>query len=108
MLLKKVNMSPIDPNIAARVPMAVHLLTVIPYKFLLVFHVNKKFGDAVPDSALLIVVGLVLGYAIHSLNIAHDEWLSLKSQTFFLYLLPPIMLDAGLFHSKYFIRPIFI
>ncbi|KAI1711824.1 sodium/hydrogen exchanger family domain-containing protein [Ditylenchus destructor] len=63
----------------------------------ILFHVNKKFGDAVPDSALLIVVGLVLGYAIHSLNIAHDEWLSLKSQTFFLYLLPPIMLDAGSF-----------
>ncbi|KAI1703150.1 sodium/hydrogen exchanger family domain-containing protein [Ditylenchus destructor] len=63
----------------------------------ILFHVNKKFGDAVPDSALLIVVGLVLGYAIHSLNIAHDEWLSLKSQTFFLYLLPPIMLDAGYF-----------
>lgn len=58
------------------------------------FHVNKNFGDAIPDSALLIVVGLVLGFALKNFNVS-EEHLTMKSSTFFLYLLPPIIFDAG-------------
>lgn len=55
---------------------------------------HKKFGEAIPDSALLIVVGLVLGYGLHRMHVS-IELFSLKSSTFFLYLLPPIIFDAG-------------
>jgi sodium/hydrogen exchanger-like protein 3 len=60
----------------------------------LVFHVHKKFGEAIPDSALLISVGLILGFALHSMNVSSSLY-SLKSTPFFLYLLPPIIFDAG-------------
>lgn len=59
-----------------------------------VFHVNKKFGDSIPDSALLIVVGLVLGVGLKHMNV-DSEMFSMKSDVFFLYLLPPIIFDAG-------------
>jgi len=46
-----------------------------------VFHVHKQFGEAIPDSALLIVVGLVLGYALQQLHVSY-ELFNLKSSTF--------------------------
>ena len=60
------------------------------------FHVNKKFGDAFPDSSCLVVVGLILGYILIKLNVEKDV-LNLDATSFFLYLLPPIMFDAGYF-----------
>uniref|UniRef100_A0A914HU55 Sodium/hydrogen exchanger n=1 Tax=Globodera rostochiensis TaxID=31243 RepID=A0A914HU55_GLORO len=51
---------------------------------------------SIPDSALLIVVGLVLGYALHQMHVSIDLY-NLKSTIFFLYLLPPIIFDAGYF-----------
>uniref|UniRef100_A0AC35F8Q9 Sodium/hydrogen exchanger n=2 Tax=Panagrolaimus sp. PS1159 TaxID=55785 RepID=A0AC35F8Q9_9BILA len=62
----------------------------------ILFHVNKKFGDALPDSACLIVVGLLLGEVLKNFNV-EASYFSLESHTFFLYLLPPIIFDAGYF-----------
>uniref|UniRef100_A0A914Z9U9 Sodium/hydrogen exchanger n=1 Tax=Panagrolaimus superbus TaxID=310955 RepID=A0A914Z9U9_9BILA len=61
-----------------------------------VFHLNKKFGDAFPDSACLIVVGLLLGFALTEFNV-NSSFFSFDSHIFFLYLLPPIIFDAGYF-----------
>lgn len=58
------------------------------------FHANKKFGDNVPDSACLIVVGLIVGYILMKLGF-DENLLMMDSEIFFLYLLPPIMFDAG-------------
>jgi len=58
--------------------------------------VNRKFGDSIPDSALLIVVGLAVGFALKHYHVSEDLF-TLKSTTFFLYLLPPIIFDAGYF-----------
>uniref|UniRef100_A0A915EL10 Cation/H+ exchanger domain-containing protein n=1 Tax=Ditylenchus dipsaci TaxID=166011 RepID=A0A915EL10_9BILA len=61
----------------------------------ILFHVHKKFGEAIPDSALLIVVGLVLGFGLKQLNVS-DELYYLNSHTFFsifylqLFLMPAI------------------
>lgn len=60
------------------------------------FHVNKQFGDAVPDSALLIIVGVALGYVLKAVEV-DEQVFRLNATVFFLYLLPPIIFDAGYF-----------
>lgn len=58
------------------------------------FHINQKFGEAFPDSALLIAVGFGLGFLLKWLQVG-DNLFRLDSSIFFLYLLPPIIFDAG-------------
>ncbi|TKR93984.1 hypothetical protein L596_008342 [Steinernema carpocapsae] len=62
----------------------------------ILFHISKRFADTFPDSSLLIVVGLVLGYGLKQLQV-DDRIFSLESTVFFLYLLPPIIFEAGYF-----------
>uniref|UniRef100_A0A914S6K1 Cation/H+ exchanger domain-containing protein n=1 Tax=Parascaris equorum TaxID=6256 RepID=A0A914S6K1_PAREQ len=50
--------------------------------------------NLLPDSALLIVLGLFFGYLFH---LVYPDEVYLKPDWFFLYLLPPIALDAGYF-----------
>jgi hypothetical protein len=59
------------------------------------FHINEKFGEAIPDSALLIGVGLALGFILNLFKVSHNAFY-LPSDVFFLFLLPPIIFDAGL------------
>ncbi|KAI6170830.1 Sodium/hydrogen exchanger [Aphelenchoides bicaudatus] len=60
------------------------------------FHISDKIGEAIPDSALLIGVGLALGFILNVLNVSHSIFY-LPSEIFFLFLLPPIIFDAGYF-----------
>lgn len=56
----------------------------------------------VPESCLLISVGLIVGGIMHSV---HEEPPAVLSSTvFFLYMLPPIVLDSGYFMPT---RPFF-
>lgn len=48
-----------------------------------------------PESCLLIVVGLLVGGAIY--GVRHAPPPTLSADAFFLFLLPPIVLDAGYF-----------
>ncbi len=57
---------------------------------------NKSFGESIPDSALLIVVGLSVGMTLKYYGVS-EKLYTLNSTTFFIYLLPPIMFDAGYF-----------
>ncbi|XP_019573095.2 sodium/hydrogen exchanger 2 [Rhinolophus sinicus] len=59
------------------------------------FHLYNKMPIVVPESCLLMFVGLILGGLICSLN--DKSPLVRDSDIFFLYLLPPIVLDAGYF-----------
>ncbi|KAF0026611.1 hypothetical protein F2P81_021348 [Scophthalmus maximus] len=66
------------------------------------FHVYHKITIWVPESCLLISVGLIVGGIMHSV---HEEPPAVLSSTvFFLYMLPPIVLDSGYFMPT---RPFF-
>uniref|UniRef100_A0A8C5BWL8 Sodium/hydrogen exchanger n=1 Tax=Gadus morhua TaxID=8049 RepID=A0A8C5BWL8_GADMO len=59
------------------------------------FHVYHKITVWVPESCLLIAIGLMVGGIMHSV---HEEPPAvLSSNVFFLYMLPPIVLDSGYF-----------
>ncbi|VDM76827.1 unnamed protein product [Strongylus vulgaris] len=60
----------------------------------ILFHIFKPLS-LLPDSTLLITVGLLLGLILKQSG-AHITY-SLDSHVFFLYLLPPIIFDAGYF-----------
>ncbi|XP_076868579.1 sodium/hydrogen exchanger 1 [Brachyhypopomus gauderio] len=58
------------------------------------FHLIPRLSSIVPESCLLIVVGLLLGGL---LKLVGEKPPVLDSKLFFLFLLPPIILDAGYF-----------
>ncbi|XP_028923867.1 sodium/hydrogen exchanger 2-like isoform X4 [Ornithorhynchus anatinus] len=66
------------------------------------FHLSSRLPAVVPESCLLIAVGLVTGGIIFALNDKSPP--VMDSDIFFLYLLPPIVLDAGYFLPS---RPFF-
>uniref|UniRef100_A0A8D2NYP5 Sodium/hydrogen exchanger n=1 Tax=Zosterops lateralis melanops TaxID=1220523 RepID=A0A8D2NYP5_ZOSLA len=63
--------------------------------FLLVFHLSRKVTSVVPESCLLILLGLGLGGIV--LAVAKKAEYQLEPNMFFLFLLPPIVLDSGYF-----------
>nr|UAT87909.1 Slc9a2_1 [Atractoscion nobilis] len=66
------------------------------------FHVYHKITVWVPESCLLISIGLIVGAIMHSV---HEEPPAvLTTNVFFLYMLPPIVLDSGYFMPT---RPFF-
>lgn len=66
------------------------------------FHVYHKITIWIPESCLLISIGLIVGAIMHSV---HEEPPAvLSSDVFFLYMLPPIVLDSGYFMPT---RPFF-
>jgi sodium/hydrogen exchanger-like protein 3 len=68
---------------------------LLPFPFA-VFNLDKRLPEAIPDSALLIVLGLVVGTLLRLMDVDSHVF-TLPSSTFFLYLLPPIIFDAGSF-----------
>ncbi|XP_061082098.1 sodium/hydrogen exchanger 2 [Conger conger] len=66
------------------------------------FHVYHKITIWIPESCLLISIGLIVGAIMHAV---HEEPPAvLSSNVFFLYMLPPIVLDSGYFMPT---RPFF-
>ncbi|XP_031977324.1 sodium/hydrogen exchanger 5 isoform X3 [Corvus moneduloides] len=61
----------------------------------IVFHLSRKVTSIVPESCLLILLGLGLGGIV--LAVAKKAEYQLEPNMFFLFLLPPIVLDSGYF-----------
>lgn len=59
------------------------------------FHMTPKLSRIFPESCLLIAVGVVIGVLLTQTGNMHVSLLT--PDTFFLYMLPPIILDAGYF-----------
>lgn len=66
------------------------------------FHIYHKITIWIPESCLLIGIGLIVGAIMHSVK--EEPPAVLSSNVFFLYMLPPIVLDSGYFMPT---RPFF-
>ncbi|CAB1434671.1 unnamed protein product [Pleuronectes platessa] len=66
------------------------------------FHIYHKITIWIPESCLLIAIGLVVGGIMYSVK--EEPPAVLNSNVFFLYMLPPIVLDNGYFMPT---RPFF-
>ncbi|XP_015739103.1 sodium/hydrogen exchanger 1 [Coturnix japonica] len=77
-----------------RIPFEIALWILLACLMKMGFHVMSSVSKVVPESCLLIVVGLLVGGLIKAVG---EKPPILKSDIFFLFLLPPIILDAGYF-----------
>uniref|UniRef100_UPI0037E96842 sodium/hydrogen exchanger 2-like n=1 Tax=Semicossyphus pulcher TaxID=241346 RepID=UPI0037E96842 len=66
------------------------------------FHIYHKITIWIPESCLLITIGLIVGGIMHAVK--EEPPAVLRSTVFFLYMLPPIVLDNGYFMPT---RPFF-
>uniref|UniRef100_A0A061QLJ2 Sodium/hydrogen exchanger n=1 Tax=Cupiennius salei TaxID=6928 RepID=A0A061QLJ2_CUPSA len=58
------------------------------------FHMSPKLGSLCPESCMLLLVGVLIGLVLYHAEI---ELRSLTPTVFFLFMLPPIVFDAGYF-----------
>lgn len=77
-----------------RKPFQISMWILLALLMKLGFHIIPRVSNIVPESCLLIVVGLLVGGVIKAVN---QDPPVLDDKLFFLYLLPPIILDAGYF-----------
>uniref|UniRef100_A0A3Q3G4X7 Sodium/hydrogen exchanger n=1 Tax=Labrus bergylta TaxID=56723 RepID=A0A3Q3G4X7_9LABR len=77
-----------------RKPFEISLWILLAMLMKLGFHIIPRVSNVVPESCLLIFVGLLVGGIIKAIG---EEAPILDDKLFFLYLLPPIILDAGYF-----------
>ncbi|KAL7382348.1 hypothetical protein ABVT39_020896 [Epinephelus coioides] len=77
-----------------RKPFEISLWILLALLMKLGFHIIPRVSHVVPESCLLIGVGLLVGGIIKAIG---EEAPVLDTKLFFLYLLPPIILDAGYF-----------
>ncbi|KAK7893531.1 hypothetical protein WMY93_022683 [Mugilogobius chulae] len=66
------------------------------------FHIYHKITIWIPESCLLICIGLIVGGIMHSVK--EEPPAVLSPDVFFIYMLPPIVLDSGYFMPT---RPFF-
>nr|XP_006002452.2 PREDICTED: sodium/hydrogen exchanger 2-like [Latimeria chalumnae] len=78
-----------------RMPLSVTFWIMLASLSSIVFHQYSKLCAVVPESCLLITIGLILGLIINEVD--HHPPPGMSTTAFFLYLLPPIVLEASYF-----------
>ncbi|XP_018429499.1 PREDICTED: sodium/hydrogen exchanger 2-like [Nanorana parkeri] len=84
-----------------KIPLEITLWIMLASLAKIGFHLSRRVTAVVPESCVLVTVGLVMGGIIFAVD---KQAPVMNSDVFFLYLLPPIVLDAGYFLP---IRPFF-
>ncbi|KPM07052.1 sodium/hydrogen exchanger 3-like protein, partial [Sarcoptes scabiei] len=59
------------------------------------FHVTPKLSSLCPESVVLMILGVVIGLIMYFVGIPEERLQPLTPNLFFLYMLPPIVMDAG-------------
>lgn len=77
-----------------KTPLVLVIWVLIAVGVKVIYHTVGKFAKFCPESCVLIIVGLICGIILKSIS-GDNMLVTFDSNTFFLYLLPPIVLDAG-------------
>ncbi|XP_067108262.1 sodium/hydrogen exchanger 2 [Osmerus mordax] len=100
---EKSNLPVFSMNYArVQLPFEITLWVLLASFAKIAFHVYHKITVWIPESCLLISIGLIVGAIMHSVHEVPPAVLS--SDVFFLFMLPPIVLDSGYFMPT---RPFF-
>lgn len=69
--------------------------------FRLVFHLSHRLTKKLPENCLLIILGIIVGVLLFITHLEEEKRIYvLNSDVFFLFLLPPIVLETGYFLPK--------
>ncbi|CAF0976003.1 unnamed protein product [Didymodactylos carnosus] len=67
----------------------------------IVFHLSPGLTEKFPENCMLIILGLIVGILLFVTHLEQEKRIYiLNSDTFFLFLLPPIVLETGYFMPK--------
>lgn len=71
------------------------------YLISLVFHLSHRLTKNFPENCLLIILGIIVGVLLYVTHLEDEKRIyTLNSDMFFLFLLPPIVLETGYFLPK--------
>ncbi|UJR27571.1 hypothetical protein I4U23_008852 [Adineta vaga] len=67
----------------------------------IVFHLSHRLTQKFPENCLLIILGIIVGILLYITHLEEEKRIYiLNSDVFFLFLLPPIVLETGYFLPK--------